>query len=77
MFKHTQRGQESDSVRGGLAVGVPGTVSGLCYASDRCGSLPLKTVLAPAIRLARDGVDIDAHERHVRRRVLKLFPVNS
>jgi gamma-glutamyltranspeptidase/glutathione hydrolase len=37
------------------AVGVPGSVKGLVHAQQRFGKLGLKRVMAPAIRLARDG----------------------
>ncbi len=40
---------------GDLAVAVPGTVAGLTEALKRFGSLPLQTVLAPAIRHAAEG----------------------
>jgi gamma-glutamyltranspeptidase / glutathione hydrolase len=43
------------SVVGGLAVGVPGSVAGLCLMARRWGRLPLADLVAPAIRLARDG----------------------
>jgi gamma-glutamyltranspeptidase/glutathione hydrolase len=39
----------------GLAVGVPGEVAGLARLLDRHGKLSWRSVLAPAIRLARDG----------------------
>ena len=67
----TDTGTEPDSVRAGRAVGVPGTVAGLCFAADHYGTLPLKTLLAPAIRLANDGVAIDAHDRRVQKMILK------
>ncbi|MGH7893202.1 MAG: gamma-glutamyltransferase family protein, partial [Candidatus Binatia bacterium] len=41
--------------RGGLAVAVPGEVAGWVALHGRFGTLPLATVLAPAVRLARDG----------------------
>ncbi len=40
---------------GYLASGVPGSVKGLVHAQRRFGKLPLKRVMAPAIRLAREG----------------------
>jgi gamma-glutamyltranspeptidase / glutathione hydrolase len=43
------------SVLGYKAVGVPGSVKGLVYAEQHFGRLDLPQVMAPAIRLARDG----------------------
>lgn len=50
---------ESGSVRGATAAGIPGTVAGLCYAAETYGSLPLKTLLQPAIDLCINGVPVD------------------
>jgi gamma-glutamyltranspeptidase/glutathione hydrolase len=43
------------STRGHLAVGVPGTVSGMELALSKYGSKPRKEIIAPAIKLAEDG----------------------
>lgn len=60
-------GGSEASRRGALAVAVPGHVRGLCHALKKYGTLPLSTVLQPAIRLAKDGVALDAHELSARR----------
>jgi gamma-glutamyltranspeptidase/glutathione hydrolase len=53
-------GEPTDrSLTGHLAAGVPGAVAGLTAAQQRFGRLPLATVIAPAIRLARDGFLVD------------------
>lgn len=44
---------------GYLAVGVPGSVKGLVHAQNKFGKLPLAQVMAPAIRLAREGFELD------------------
>ncbi len=48
------------STRGEEASGVPGTVAGLTYAERHYGRLGLAKVMAPAIRLAREGFILDA-----------------
>jgi gamma-glutamyltranspeptidase/glutathione hydrolase len=50
------------SLFGWRAVGVPGTVQGLQTALAEHGSLPRAQVMAPAIRLARDGFVLTAAE---------------
>src|SRR3954454_22363673 len=47
------------SRRGYLAVGVPGTVAGLELARTKYGTRPRATLMASAIRLARDGFVLD------------------
>src|ERR1039457_7738751 len=46
---------KDSSVVGYRSVGVPGSVAGLVYAEKKYGKLSLKKVIAPAIKLARDG----------------------
>jgi len=48
------------SVVGHLASGVPGAVAGLDAALQRYGTMSLAQVMAPAIRLARDGFVVDS-----------------
>ena len=45
----------------GLAIGVPGTVAGLALAEENFGShkFTLGELLAPAIALAREGIEVD------------------
>src|SRR5215510_690181 len=44
---------------GYLVIGVPGTVKGLWEASRRHGKLDWKTLVDPALKLARDGFVVD------------------
>ena len=47
------------STYGHLAVGVPGTVSGMEYALRKYGTMKRQAVIAPAIKYARDGFVLD------------------
>lgn len=63
------------SMVGPKASGVPGTVAGLTYAEQHYGRLGLAKVMAPAIRLARDGYVLSAEEaRSLHAAVLLGFP---
>lgn len=42
----------------GLAIGVPGSVAGLEYALMNYGTMPLESVITPAIKLAQNGFTI-------------------
>lgn len=43
------------STKGGLAVGIPGTIAGLFAVHDKFGSLPMQTIMQPVIDLANRG----------------------
>ena len=63
------------SLIGYKSAGVPGSVAGLVYAQKHWGKLPLRTVMAPAIRLARDGVVLSYEEaQSMRYKQLASFP---
>ena len=49
---------KNSSVVGYRAVGVPGSVAGLVYAEKQYGKLSIEKVMAPAIKLARDGFSL-------------------
>ena len=62
---------EGASEIGYKSIGVPGSVAGMVYAEQKYGKLTLKQVMAPAIKLAREGYALtweeaeDLHDRHL------------
>ncbi|KAF5631843.1 gamma-glutamyltransferase [Fusarium tjaetaba] len=59
-FEGMYQGNVNGSIYGGLSVGVPGEVRGFEYAHKKYGSLPWKTVLQGAIKVAQDGFIVNA-----------------
>ena len=53
---------EGASEIGYKSIGVPGSVAGMVYAEQKYGKLTLKQLLAPAIKLARDGYPLTWEE---------------
>lgn len=49
---------ENSNHRSLLSVGVPGTVAGMYKAHEELGSLPWADLVAPAVKLAREGIPI-------------------
>ena len=47
---------EGLSMIGALSVGVPGTIAGIFEVHEKFGSLPIKDIFEPVIKLAKDGV---------------------
>ena len=85
-FKPTvfqQDGKELDFntvVASGMSVGVPGTVRGWHEALDRYGSMSLKQVLQPAIKVAADGFRVNANFSHLvasNERKFQQFPATA
>jgi gamma-glutamyltranspeptidase/glutathione hydrolase len=67
---------EGASQIGYKSIGVPGSVAGMVYAEQKYGKLTLQQVMAPAIRLARDGYALswDGARDFQRDRYLGKFP---
>ncbi|MFQ5408951.1 MAG: gamma-glutamyltransferase family protein [Anaerolineales bacterium] len=56
---HVDFGSETQPFYIGRAsVAVPGVVAGLCRLAAACGTLPLQTLLEPAVQLAADGATL-------------------
>ena len=52
------------SLIGYRSIATPGSVAGLAYAEKKYGRLSLARVMAPAIRMAREGFVLSAEEAH-------------
>ncbi len=73
---------EGEAIQGASSVGyrasgVPGTVAGFALALERYGTMKLPDLLAPAITLARDGVELSFFESESLRNardLLERFP---
>jgi len=50
---------------GPASCGVPGVPSGLAAAAERFGSMPLADLVVPAVRLAREGVELTAQQDYL------------
>lgn len=53
------------SINGPLAAGIPGQAAALAHLAENYGRLPLAVSLAPAIRLAREGFEVDDYYRRM------------
>ena len=51
--------KDDANIEGPLSVGVPGQPAALCLALERYGALPRSRVMEPAIRIAREGFEVD------------------
>ena len=65
------------AVNGPWSAGIPGLPAALVHLAQNYGKLPLKTTLAPAIRIARDGFPVYARMAkgyEARRAVMERYP---
>lgn len=61
MYLDAEGNADSEKSRfSGLAVGVPGTVAGIALALEKYGTISLAEALAPAIKLAEEGMVVSA-----------------
>ncbi len=68
------------STIGYLSVGVPGSVAGMAAALQKFGTMPLAEVMAPAIRLAKDGFPVSqrlASDLKAGQKRLARFPISD
>lgn len=49
-----------DSRKGPRAAGIPGVIAGFAYAHQKWGSMPWEDLVAPAIKLAEEGWELDS-----------------
>lgn len=61
------------SKEGATSVGVPGSVAGMIYALKKYGTMTLSQVIAPAIKLARNGWKLDLLSAESFKRFLPKF----
>ncbi|MDT8438105.1 MAG: gamma-glutamyltransferase [Wenzhouxiangellaceae bacterium] len=68
------------AVNGPLAAGIPGAAAGWVHINRNYGRLPLAKVLAPAIRLAEQGYEVDQKYRDLigfREEVMNRWPYTA
>ena len=61
------------STYGHLAVGVPGSVSGLEYAREKFGTQPRASLLKPAIQLAKQGFTLTQGDQDILQTAIEAF----
>ena len=59
------------------SVAVPGTLKGLLHVHRRLGRLPLERIVAPAARLAREGVTLTARQAYFLHLLLPIFTLTE
>jgi len=70
-------GSQQDFNVGPAAAAVPGALRGLLHAHRRLGRIPLREVLAPAQRLARDGFVLSESQAYFLRLLRPIFTMRA
>ena len=70
-------GSSQDFHIGLASVAVPGTLKGLVTLQQDLGRLPLREVVAPAVRFAREGFRVDAFQAYCFRLLAPIFTSNE
>lgn len=65
--------RDDANIIGHKSVAIPGTVAGLCAVLERYGTMEIQDVLAPAIELAENGVEVDTRTTITIARAMKHF----
>ena len=65
------------SLNSTLASGVPGTVAGLFYASQKFGSLKIESLIEPSIKLAKNGFTLSEFQSKNINKYKKKFKKNT
>ncbi len=70
-------GVAQDFFAGSGSCAVPGTVAGLFHIHERYASMPMKELMAPAIRAAREGVEVSTNMRRAIRLLKPIFALSD
>ncbi|WP_456370814.1 gamma-glutamyltransferase family protein [Thermodesulfatator atlanticus] len=66
-------GSKQDFNIGLASVAVPGTLKGLVTMQQELGSLPLREVVAPAVKFAREGFEVDEFQAYCFKLLTPIF----
>ncbi len=73
MYMDAAPGIPPQTRHGYLAVAVPGVVKGRCQILAQFGTRPLRDLITPAIRLAKEGFEVDQHYVDATRKALRHY----
>tara|TARA_B100000575_G_scaffold225764_1_gene186340 strand:+ start:7053 stop:8747 length:1695 start_codon:yes stop_codon:yes gene_type:complete len=66
------------STLGGLAVGIPGSISGIFDVYEKFGTLPIEDLFQPAINLAKNGFIVTKNqEENLKEKIEEIISING